>query len=207
MQLESTLAQIPLPELIAMIIGSSVTGCLEIGEVANGRMYFRDGRLYHAASDAHTGLAAVCHFFAMANAPFRFTAGVISEEATLWQDAWDIIEAAQHYADTWQRVRQFITSFAAVPMLVPTETSTVSVPEEAWHMLAVIDGTRSIDAIAEDLGQVPIEVAAALCDLIEQGAVRLQMSPPTYRRPEPVRMSRGFFGRLMAMPYGHEKRG
>lgn len=199
MQLESTLAQFPLPELITMIIGSSVTGCLEIGEVANGRMYFRDGRLYHAASDEHTGLAAICQFFTMTDTPFRFTAGVAAHDETLWQDAWDVIEVAQQYAATWQRVRRYVPSFTAIPVLVASGANAVAISEDAWRTLAVIDGVRSIDEIAAELGHVPIEIAAALCDLIEQGAVRLNTVAAVPCRPEPPHMSRGFFGRMMAL--------
>lgn len=196
MQLESTLAQFPLPELITMIIGSSVTGCLTIGEVARGGMFFRDGKLYHADSGAHTGVAAMCEFFTYGSAPFRFTAGVGSDQSTIWQDAWDLIEFAQHYAETWARVQRFIPNFETIPTLIQTSATTVIIPEASWRILSAIDGQRSITAVAEALGQVPLDVAAALCDLIEQGVVQLGSGE---RGSAPVGASgtNGFLGRLM----------
>lgn len=197
MQLESTLAHFPLPDLISMIIGTSVTGCLTLGEVARGGMFFRDGKLYHADTGTHTGVAAMCEFFTYGDVPFRFTAAVTAEETTLWQDAWDLIEFAQHYAETWARVQRFIPSFEAVPVLTQTNAASVMIPEASWRILSAIDGQRSISGVAEALGHVPLDVAAALCDLIEQGVVRLI---PTGRGPaQPVVAGdKGFLGRLMA---------
>lgn len=197
MQLESTLAQFPLPELITMIIGSSVTGCLEIGEVARGGMFFRDGKLYHAETGTHSGVAAVCQFFTYGDVPFRFTAGVTAEESTIWQDAWDLIEFAKHYAETWLRVQRLIPSFEAVPVLTQASTATVLIPEASWRILAAIDGQQSINGVAQTLGYVPLDVAAALCDLIEQGVVRL-VPGSRGQTAQVLNDDKGFLGRLMA---------
>ena len=199
MQLESTLAQFPLPELIAMIVGSSVTGTLEVGTTHVACLYFRDGHLYHATALMHTGIAALCYVFTLKDALFRFTAGVVCGDETLWQSPWDLLDFAQRYATTWERVNQYIPSLDHVPVLCQTSAPTVQLSETGWKMLGAIDGQRSINAVAEQVGQVPLEIAAALCDLLDQGVVRM-LPPPAdprpivYQTPAP----RGFFGRIMA---------
>ncbi|KAB8142134.1 DUF4388 domain-containing protein [Chloroflexia bacterium SDU3-3] len=201
MQLESTLAQFPLPELLAMIAGSSVTGCLEIGEAAPGRLYFRDGKPYHAATDTDTGVAAFCQLFLKGDAPFRFTAGTAIREESLWQSADELIAFAQKNERSWKRVQRMIPSFDLVPVLTQPSANAVRLQDTSWGVLSAIDGHRSINEIAEHLGQLALDVAAALCDLHDQGAVRLIAARPRPARPEPAARSthsQGFFGRIMA---------
>ncbi len=200
MQLESTLAQFPLPELISMIVGSSVTGVLEIGEAAPGRIFFRDGQIYHADADDHTGVPAVCQIFTQKDAPFRFSAGKSVEETTLWQEPEHLVEFAQRYAATWERVRRHIPSFECVPQLAQGNAGTMHVNDAAWQVLAVIDGQSTVRTLAEQQETTPLEIAAALCDLVEQDMVQIAQPTRTvpFRCVPATTTSRGFFGRLMA---------
>jgi hypothetical protein len=73
----------------------------------------------------------------------------------------------------------------------------------SWQTLAAVDGQRSIVAVADEIGQVPLEVASALCDLIVQGVVRVQPPPSSFlrkgRRDESHTAKHdNFFSRLMS---------
>ncbi|MBC8160458.1 MAG: DUF4388 domain-containing protein [Roseiflexaceae bacterium] len=200
MQLASTLAQFPLSELIPMTISSSVTGVIEINLEVPGRLFFRDGQLYHAEFHGHSGMEAVCELFELADAPFCFSAGAVSGESSLWQDSWEIIEAAERHVVVWRRVRQYITSFEDVPQLEQGSAGTMHISDATWPVLAAIDGQRNILAIAEHTGKGILEVAAGLCELIEQSMLSLR--PPERRLQSHTQHAapakQGFFGRLMA---------
>jgi len=118
MQLEGMLGQFSLRELIEMIVYSSVTGVLEmrVGDEV-GQIFFRDGLPYHAAVNRQVGFDAACLMFEERETPFRFVAGGVASEETLWLDPWDLIERAEDQAKQWQRVRPRIPSLNWVPAL------------------------------------------------------------------------------------------
>jgi hypothetical protein len=97
MQLEGSLEQFPLRELIEMAVYSSVSGVLEVqvGPDA-GRIFFRDGLPQHAELSGLHGVDAIGRMFAERNAPFRFVADSTPVTPTLWMDPWEIIELAEH---------------------------------------------------------------------------------------------------------------
>ena len=75
MQLDGTLDKFPLRELIEMIVYSSVTGVLETHAGHDvGRIFFRDGRPYHAVAGEWRGVDAIGAMFEERSAPFRFVA-------------------------------------------------------------------------------------------------------------------------------------
>lgn len=199
MQLESTLAQFPIAELMKMIISSSVTGVLEVGDGSRVRVFFRDGRPYHAIAGHADSVEAFCMLFTLKDAPFRFEAHQTEEWQTIWQDPHDLIDYAITYAGMWERVQQHVPGYDWVPVLRPSSpNATVLIAEAAWQLLAAVDGHRSVRAVAEQVGQMPLEVAAALCDLIEQGVLRMDPPPSGASfKPRPSQ-SNGFFSRLMA---------
>ncbi|GAB4204802.1 MAG: hypothetical protein OHK0022_30290 [Roseiflexaceae bacterium] len=216
MQLEGSLQQFPLSELLAMVVGSSVTGVLELAfDHSTGLIFSGDGHLYHATVGDLDGFDAVCRMFAERDAHFRFIAGQTSDRETLHLDSWDLIEEGERQAKAWEQVRHVVRSVDWVPVLrtgaVPQQ---IAISERAWPVLSAIDGQRNIAAIASELGYVPVEVALMLCELLEQNlivlnpptVVRRQLfpsfSPQAYSEPEvpavPAGRSRGnFFERLL----------
>lgn len=119
MQLEGTLDKFPLRELIEMVIYSSVTGVLELRVGAEiGRLFFRDGRPYHALSGERAGIDAVTAMFEERDAPFRFVADRDSAEMTLWMDPWEMLDRGEAQALKWAAVRQHIASVDCVPTLL-----------------------------------------------------------------------------------------
>jgi hypothetical protein len=70
-QLDGTLEKFPLRELIEMVVYSSVTGVLELAVGDGiGRLFFRDGRPYHAVAGEQVGADAVAAMFEERDAPF-----------------------------------------------------------------------------------------------------------------------------------------
>lgn len=186
MELEGNIKQFPLAELVHMIVYSSVTGALEIGQGGTlGRIYSRDGRIYHASAGDATGVEAFCRLFEQTEAPFRFVAGVEAGIETLWQDPWELVVYAERRVEAWRHVRAFIPSLDCLPMLrsVPSEPR-VQVSDTGWTVLARVDGEHSINEIADAMGHVPLEVAEALVPLIQQGMVAI-LPPRDAPRPPP----------------------
>ena len=202
MQLEGSLDQFHLRELIEMIVYSSVTGVLEVrlGDEV-GQLFFHDGLPYHAEAGERAGFDAVCAMFQEHDAPFRFVAGVACEAKTLWLDPWDLIERAEHEAEVWLRLRPRIPSLSWVPALCSTAgTEQVHIGEGVWPVLSAVDGQRNVAAIAQELGLAPIDVCVALVSLLDQGLITIKPPRPAPLQPRPVAppAATGFFERLIA---------
>jgi hypothetical protein len=215
-QLDGTLIKFPLRELIEMIVYSSVAGVLElrVGDEI-GRLFFDDGRPYHAAVGDSTGLDAVCRMFEERDAMFRFVAGPVAGEETIWLDPWELIERAQHQAELWRSVRPRIPNLAWVPALRSAAGAEhIHINETTWPVLAAVDGRRSVAEIADDLGFAPIDVCVALASLLDQGLITMmpaRLAPLAPRSPAPqpsaesTRSAPGFFDRMLAQAQAEQE--
>lgn len=201
MQLESTLDQFPLDELIELAVSTVVTGVIEIGHGGTaGQIFCRDGRLYHVVTRNHTGFEALCQLFEERSTPFRFVSGITSDTVTLWHDPYVLVSQAKEQAQRWQQVRQHIQDLNWVPALRDHGArANVQISESTWPILAVVDGRRSIAEIAMALGQVPLEVCVGLCELQQQGVITFANRPSAGPPARPLQTAgETFFKRVSA---------
>ena len=189
MQLEGTLAVIPLGELIEMIVYSSVAGALEI-QVGDqtGRIFFRDGQPYDADVDLLTGIDAVGFLFTIREGAFQFIAGLASDAQTIWADPLDLIERAMADAQHWSAVRATVPSMMWVPVPRNEPPEDAFAPgDTAWRVLGAIDGAANVADIAAVCGVGPLDTCQALHELIVRRAVAIR--PPAAQRsvaPSPL---------------------
>ncbi len=205
MQLESTLDQFPLDELIELAIATAVTGVIEVGHDGTaGHVFCRDGRLYHVTTRNHQGFDALCQLFEECDAPFRFVSGVTSDTITLWHDSYILVSQAKEQAQLWQQVRQHIHDLNWVPGLIDHGPhANIQISESTWPILAAVDGQRSITEIAMALGQVPLEVCVGLCELQQQGVITFAKRPSTGPQARSVQPTNElFFKRVLSATGG-----
>lgn len=213
MQLEGSLSQFPLRELIEMAVYSSVSGILElrVGEDI-GRIFFRDGLPQHAELSELQGIDAIGRMFAEPDAPFRFLADSTPVTPTLWMDPWEIIELAEHQAQTWATVRLYISALGAIPALrTPPQRTKSLVSEDLSPLLALIDGQRSIPDIARNLGVALIDAYVGVAKLVQQKVVTLTSPQSPTGAVSEVQIHaeekrEGFFERLIARALEEERR-
>lgn len=220
MQLDGTLDKFPLRELIEMVVYSSVTGVLEmaVGD-GIGRLFFRDGRPYHAVAGEQVGADAVAAMFEERDAPFRFVADRDTPESTLWVDPWELIERAEAQARKWAAIRAHIPTLDHVPALRTLQSANqIQISEAIWPVLAAVDGQRSVREIAGHLNWVLLDACDGLVDLIDRGLIEIQPQRLMPRAPRAVaspaaagsaegegRSASGFLERLLAEAQAKEK--
>ncbi len=214
MQLAGSLSQFPLRELIEMAVYSSVSGVLEV-QVGDdtGRIFFRDGLPQHAELAVLQGVDAIGRMFAEQDASFRFLADSTPVTPTLWMDPWELIELAEHQAQTWAKVRPYVPALGAVPVLrIPRQKAQSLISADVGPLLTLIDGRRSIPDIARDLAVTLIDVYVGVASLVQQQIVILVPLPPLQTAPPPEPGSDagekrdGFFERLIARALEEERR-
>lgn len=204
-QLEGSLTQFSLRELIEMVLYSSVTGLLEI-QVDNELtlLFFVDGQPISAHAHDLTGPDAVALMFT-SQGNFHFYAGSMPEWKNLWLDPWELISRAEAIAPRWAAVRQEIPSTRLIPGFVELDSKeAISIPDHYWPLLAAMDGKRSVAQLSNIIGIELLETCEALAFLKKQGLITLidaklvaqTQSTAAQKQARPV--EDGFFERLIA---------
>ena len=177
MQLEGSTQQYPLSELIVLISESSITGVLEIGAPdAIGRIFFRAGQVYHAEAGDASGFDAFRRLIQADNAPFHIILGAHHGDDTLWPDTRSLIGHVRRQELLYQRMRHHIPRLESVPVLrAANGDAQVRLDAALWPALALIDGQRSVAAIAAELGYEPFEVGMLLGQLVARGLAAIEL--------------------------------
>lgn len=118
---------------------------------------------------------------------FSFTEGPLADvptDASVRIPTEALLMEGARRIDEWSRIEGRIPHLGVVPTLAPPQEGTGGdldlLPPE-WEMLAMVDGTRDIRAIASDLGRSDFEVAKTLFGLESAGVVVLA-DPGTTKR-------------------------
>jgi len=110
---------------------------------------------------------------------FSFTEGPITDlpaDAAVRIPTEALLMEGARRIDEWSRIERRIPHLGVVPMLAPPQEGVEGgldlLPPE-WEMLAMINGTRDVRAIASDLGRSDFEVAKTLFGLESAGVIVL----------------------------------
>jgi hypothetical protein len=206
LEFEGTLNEFALSELLAMMVSSSVTGVLEVGGMPGGRIFCRDGRLYHAETESQAGVAALRALPAQYDAPFRFSAHVEHPDETLHVDSRRLVGLVERDEQLWARTRQSIPSLDWVPELCHNSAASVRIDLASWRVITAVDGWRSVAEIAAQIGREPQEVGAEVGELVKRQLARL--SPPRSWEPPspPAAQPATFFDRLLSGQLGSRRK-
>lgn len=201
MQLEGFLSRFALRELLELSIISLVTGAIEVEAPAGThRIFFVEGRCVHASAPDAQGFDALWPLFELKDAPFRFVAGHTTAARTINEPTPSIIDQAQALARQWSTIRPHIPHLDIIPELVtPANGEQVRIYEEDWPILSGVDGSRTIEEVANHAVLDPLEVCTGLMRLKERGLLKLSRrrvasepvkSEPTLLPPAPRALSR-----------------
>ena len=179
MQLEGRTRQFPLSELLVLISESSVTGVLEIDAPgAIGRIFCHAGQIYHAEAGDQAGFDVFRQLIQADDASFRFLVGARHGNETLWVDTLSLIGHVRRQELLYRRMRRHIPTLESVPTLrASTGDAEVRLSATLWPALAVVDGQRSVAAIAAELGYEPFEVGTLLGQLVARGLAIIRPQP------------------------------
>src|SRR5207249_841424 len=142
MAIEGPLRELGIHDVFQLLDLSRKTGVLRVtSELRHnaGTIYFQDGTIIFAEIKSN---------------PHPLGALLISTEALLMEGARRI--------DEWSRIEKHVPHLGVVPQLAPApergEGALDLLPPE-WEVLALIDGTRDVRAVAQELGRSEFEVA------------------------------------------------
>jgi|GEM_PF-3015863 hypothetical protein len=176
--------QYQLSEIITMLFTNSATGVVEInGTTQIGRLYCRQGKVYHAEAGLADGLEAITELLSDNEATFRFIANAHHATETLWPDTQMLINYVRHQEFLRQRERSVpsIPNLEWVPELIlPEHEGTVNIQFAWWPLLTAIDGQRSLQEIAQELQLSTLQINLLIREMISSGIVQLRPPQPAH---------------------------
>lgn len=92
-----------------------------------------------------------------------------SRHALDWGRIWTLMKVRQKM---WQRISSCIKSPDSVPLLVPGALETVKDIAARNHLMTWVDGTRSLGAIAQAVGEDPIFLGRNYMTWVERGWIK-----------------------------------
>jgi hypothetical protein len=202
MDLQGTLDIFPLSELIDMAGFSSLTGVISIfADGPNGRIFFSNGKPYHAECGASEGPEALALLFELTQARFRIENDQICDRDTLWGDVDYHLRHARQLAQRWSRVRPILPGLDLVPQLTATPNLLAQRISPAHQAIfELIDGEASVARIIADSGWGDIDAAEVVAQFVRDGVAVMMSAPQALpRRKQQARVSpSGLLDRLAA---------
>jgi Domain of unknown function (DUF4388) len=143
-----------------------------------GRIFCRTGEIYHAEVGDATAFDALCRLIQADDASFRFVSGARHCDETLRPDAPSLIGHVRRQELLYRRMCQHIPTLESIPVLRASNgDAEVCLSATLWPVLALIDGQRSVAAIADELGHEPFEVGMLLGQLVARGLATIKEQP------------------------------
>jgi hypothetical protein len=113
--------------------------------------------------------------------------GVVPLEASVHVSTESLLMEGARRIDEWSRIADTVPNLTVVPVLAAIHDGAQAphldlLPSE-WEVLAIIDGTHDLRAIAASLGRSEFDVAKVVYGLVTTGVVELRQAPPETGAP------------------------
>lgn len=177
MALQGSLSELSLPDVIQLVSVSGKTGAFNIrrdGE--EGKIYLRDGQIVDAEVGRLRGETAVYELAIWSSGEFAFNPGEVTNQVTVKRSNANLMMEAARRLDEWRVLSRKIPSLDMVPYFPPREAGQdqVTLSPQEWVLVTKIDGSRSIEQVAELLGWAAFDVSKLLFGMVTSGLVALR---------------------------------
>jgi len=176
MSLQGSLSELPLPDVIQLVSVSGKTGAFEIQrEHETGSIFLRDGQIVDAMIGRLRGDAAVYEMAIWSQGFFVFRPGEETDEVTIHISNANLMMEAARRLDEWRVLSRKIPSLDLVPYFTTREKGAdqVTLSPQEWILVTRINGERSIEEIANQLGWTPFDVSKLLFGMVTTSLVAL----------------------------------
>ena len=193
--LTGSVSQLPLLDILRMLIAGGQTGRLELAEGLDvGGIYLRDGAVVHAVAGPRTGEPAIFTMLDWQHAGFRFEPRVAAREDSITRLTDQLLAECARESGERDSIRKVIPSVDVVFALsANAPAGPVTVQPLEWQALAQVDGQRTITDIAAILRQdefVTVRLfyrlaADGLLEAVRQNkpvAIRASVKPDFFER-------------------------
>jgi len=161
--MQGNLSQISLTDLLLLATTGKKSGVLKL---AHGKelveVFLTEGEIVHATCPIGDGEKALLYPVTWGEGTFNLEPNGISPAATVRKSADEILAEVKAMAREWEVILELIPTGKAVfriADLAQDHTDPVTVPNAGWRVLSKLDGTRSVQDVAELL-RIPFAYTA-----------------------------------------------
>lgn len=193
--LAGDLAQVPLVDVLSLLVSGGQTGLLRVADGARtGEIFVEDGNLVHAVTEGQIAEGAVYALMAWQRGEFSFAPAVSAPESSITMPTDRLLIEGSRHATEWREIKRVIPGVEAVFRLSASGSDgVVSLEPEEWQVLAKVDGERDVSEIAVALSWDELLVSKVLVKLVTDGLLEIAAGRQT--GPTPL-VNGGFFARL-----------
>jgi hypothetical protein len=175
--MQGNLSQISLTDLLLLATTGKKSGVLKL---AHGKetveVFLTDGKIIHATCPIGDGDKALLYPVTWGEGTFHLQPNGAASAATVRKSAEEILAEVQAMTREWEIILELIPTGKAVfriADLAEDHTGPVTVPNVGWRVLSKLDGTRTVQEVAELL-RIPFAYTAkVIYNLHKSGLVEL----------------------------------
>jgi hypothetical protein len=178
--MQGNLSQISLTDLLLLATTGKKSGVLKL---AHGKetveVFLTDGKIVHATCPIGDGDKALLYPVTWGDGTFHLQPNGAASAATVRKSAEEILAEVQAMTREWEIILELIPTGKAVfriADLAEDHTGPVTVPNVGWRVLSKLDGTRTVQEVAELL-RIPFAYTAkVIYNLHKSGLVEVAVT-------------------------------
>jgi hypothetical protein len=178
--MQGNLSQISLTDLLLLATTGKKSGVLKL---AHGKetveVFLTDGKIVHATCPIGDGDKALLYPVTWGDGTFQLQPNGAASAATVRKSAEEILAEVQAMTREWEIILELIPTGKAVfriADLAEDHTGPVTVPNVGWRVLSKLDGTRTVQEVAELL-RIPFAYTAkVIYNLHKSGLVEVAVA-------------------------------
>lgn len=178
--MQGNLAQISLNDILLLATGGKKSGVLKLSrgkEIVE--VYIADGNIIHATCPIGDGEKALLYPVTWGEGVFTLMPNGTVPAATINKSSAEILDEVKAMSREWETILEVIPSGKAVFRIADPgeeQTGPITVPHVGWRVLSKVDGTRTVQEVAEIL-RIPFAYTAKVVfNLHKSGLVELVTS-------------------------------
>lgn len=175
--MQGNLAQISLNDILLLATGGKKSGVLKLSRGKESvEVYISDGNIIHATCPIGEGEKALLYPVTWGEGVFALMPNGTVPAATINKSSAEILEEVKAMSREWETILEVIPSGKSVFRIADPgeeQTGPITVPHVGWRVLSKVDGTRTVQEIAETL-RIPFAYTAKVVfNLHKSGLVEL----------------------------------
>jgi hypothetical protein len=175
--MQGNLAQISLNDILLLATGGKKSGVLKLSRGKESvEVYIADGNIIHATCPIGEGEKALLYPVTWGEGVFALMPNGTVPAATINKSSAEILEEVKAMSREWETILEVIPSGKSVFRIADPgeeQTGPITVPHVGWRVLSKVDGTRTVQEIAETL-RIPFAYTAKVVfNLHKSGLVEL----------------------------------
>ena len=194
--MQGNLSQIGLNDQLLLATSGKKSGVLKlIRGKETVELFLSDGEIIHATSPAGDGEKALLYPVTWDEGTFNLYANGSAPATTINKSASAILDEVKAMISEWETILELIPSSKVVFRIADLEedhTEPITVPNVGWRVLSKLDGSRTVQEVA-DLLRIPFAYTAkVLYNLYQSGLVEpaAQIAKPVADRVPPALLTR-----------------